>query len=64
MYPWHIGPLDEAIKGNVQDYFHNNRGANKWQIVYIGPDFESCAAALAELMSAKEVVVPSPDRLN
>lgn len=48
-YPYHVSPLKEAIEGNLQDCHHNNRGANKWQIVFIGPDRESCHKALEQL---------------
>ncbi len=36
MFPFHVGPLDSAIKKNLRDFWHNSRGDNKWQIVYIG----------------------------
>lgn len=49
LYPYHVGPLSEAIRGNLQDYYHNNRRENKWQIVYIGPNFESCSRKIEQL---------------
>lgn len=54
MYPWHIGPLLSALESNLVDCQHNHRGANKWQIVYIGPDFESCHEVLEQLSSHKQ----------
>lgn len=53
MYPWHIGTLKSAIEGNLRDCHHNNRGENKWQIVYIGPDFESCQKVHEALLEMK-----------
>lgn len=53
MYPWHIGPLKDAIEGNLRDCQHNNRGPNKWQIVYIGPDGESCGKVCDQLIRIK-----------
>jgi hypothetical protein len=34
--PFHIGPLKDALEHNLIDFYHNQRGENKWQIVYIG----------------------------
>jgi len=44
-YPWHIGLLCDALMNNVEDYYHNNRQENKWQIVFIGSQDECCKAA-------------------
>lgn len=53
VYPWHIGTLKDAIEGNLRDCQHNNRKRNKWQIVYIGPDLESCQKACEALEEIK-----------
>lgn len=57
-YPWHIGYLSTAIESNLRDCQHNNRGPNKWQIVYIGPDMESCSVVCEVLIKAKREGVP------
>lgn len=36
MFPFHIGPLYDAIEHNMTDYHYNNRQRNKWQIIFIG----------------------------
>lgn len=36
LFPWHVGTLDDAIENNIRDMFYNNRGPNKWQIVWVG----------------------------
>lgn len=36
LFSWHVGTLDDAIQHNIQDMFYNNRGPNKWQIVWVG----------------------------
>jgi hypothetical protein len=52
-YPFHVGTFTDAVKLNLQDYFYNNRGANKWQILYIGTR-EECFDML-EHFEAKKV---------
>ena len=49
MYPFHIGPLWDAVKHNLSDFYHNNRGENKWQIIYIG-DIKDCYKLADRLM--------------
>lgn len=49
LFPWHISPLDEAVKRNLEDFHHNNRGPNKWQIVYIGRSIADCDRKMNEL---------------
>ena len=42
MYPYHVMELDQAIRDNMQDSLYNNRGSNKWQIIFIG-SIEHCS---------------------
>lgn len=54
LYAWHIAPLKNAIEHNLRDCQHNNRGPNKWQIVYIGSSFDLCKKACDELRLLKK----------
>jgi hypothetical protein len=53
LFAWHITTLEEAIERNLQDYFHNNRGPNKWQVVGVFGTLEECATAMDKLIDAK-----------
>lgn len=57
MYPWHISPLKDALNGNLRDCQYNNRGSNKWQIVFIGPSPEACNDAITRLKTWKFMAV-------
>ena len=54
LFPWHITTLKDAIHRNRIDLFHNNRGQNKWQIVFIGPSFEACSNEMDRLIRQLE----------
>ena len=56
LFPWHITSLEEAIECNLQDLFHNNRGANKWQIVGVFGTVEECTAAMDNLNHEKAMM--------
>jgi hypothetical protein len=44
-FPFHIGTLETAVKKNLMDYYENNRGQNKWQIIFIGT-YDECQKVL------------------
>jgi len=52
MYPFHVCLFDEAVRTNVQDYHHNNRGENKWQVIFTGSPDE-CTQLCNELILDK-----------
>lgn len=39
-YPFHGGELEKALEGSMRDIHYNNRGLNKWQLVFIGTEQE------------------------
>ena len=53
-YPYHVGPLHDAVEHNLIDFYHNNRGENKWQIIFIGT-FEECNDAIKTLTENKRM---------
>jgi hypothetical protein len=55
LFPYHICPLADAIQRNLQDCIYNNRGENKWQIVFIGT-FEKCQLTMNEIIKTKSGV--------
>jgi len=57
LFPWHITSLKEAVEFNLQDFFHNNRGPNKWQIVGVFGTLEECTAAMDKLIDEKAVML-------
>lgn len=52
-FPYHVGPLDNAIKHNLIDWEHNSRGENKWQIVFIGTMLD-CHDAMNALIKRRK----------
>lgn len=49
LFPWHWTTLEDAIHKNRIDMVHNNRGNNKWQIVFIG-SLDACINELERLV--------------
>lgn len=56
-FPFHIGPLSDAIKHNLQDYRYNNRGQNKWQIIFVG-SIQDCYRAMNTLIERRTKTQP------
>ena len=49
-YPFMLDNISSTIKKNVHDMYHNERGNNKWQLVFIG-SYEECVEAMGVFYS-------------
>ena len=49
MFPFTVTTLDDALSKNREDFWHNNRGANKWQILTSG-SAEHCYEQMEKLL--------------
>jgi len=53
LFPWHLGPLTDALTRNQQDCLYNNRKENKWQMICIGT-YDKCYQTMQNLMERKK----------
>jgi hypothetical protein len=53
MYPLHIDYLHRIVLANMNDFWSNRRGDNKWQIICIGT-YEECSKIIDALHSEYE----------
>lgn len=54
LFPFHVQTLKETVEDNMRDYLHNNRGQNKWQVIFVGTQ-EQCSRLCDELVRRKSI---------
>lgn len=55
LFPFHYGPLGDALRHNLIDFWTNQRGANKWQIIFIGSPAD-CQRVMDGLIARKKAL--------